>query len=302
MDLPLDHYDYSGELYMLADDVRLFVLPYDQDETGLERYRFSITASEEESFRLAVLFGETSARDLDRALSKFVRTAAFLLAHEGRVQYEVRRTVADEDSGPPLYRLDPMRKRGAVRLLGRVLFWLPQSQRGGRMPVQVVDEDAVWELRLPAELGGRAGHRRLARTLRQTTNLTPDFALDDLARAGKEGFEFEAHARLRDIAIASVTERWGWTARWSWRDRTTEYFGIQRDLLFKLRMAQIREHLAIVLNSLLLSLGVEASIELIQPSASREIARARRELARGDIDFAAAVALASGSQASEPAV
>jgi hypothetical protein len=285
---PRTEYDYASHVHWFCEDVRLFVMPYTRDEQGRETFRVTtIPAGDELPISLSLLLNVAEhwgrpAEDVE----DFIRNVSWILAYEGRAIHEIiLGRVVSEEPRPQLIKLELLPFGHVSRVGGTYVQWLP---RGERPLWRSIPSSSIWELRLPRKLGTPTAQRRLIRNLARLSSLTPEFALRDPQRATSLGYDFSAHRLEQEASIARVTDRWAWPARSSWRQDSTEYFQIWREIRFRRSMTLLREHIVTELNRLLGRLGVAITIGLEQPVSVERTNEALRNLSAGTWDFARA--------------
>jgi hypothetical protein len=244
---------------------------------------------QEAATAIAVLANIQERGDPLEEVQEFIRGAAWILAYEGRAIYEiVPGEGGGQGSGIRVAKLELLPFGRVLHFGGRFLQWVPAAQREGGRRWIIIPTDRIWELRLPRSLGTARSQRRLIRELVRLSTLMPEFALRDLGQARDSGYEFEVHRREREIAVARVTQAWGWSARWSWREDATEYFQLWRELLFRRSLTMVRGHIVSELNRLLRRVGIDAELDVVQSASVHSIDGALERLAKGEWDFARA--------------
>jgi hypothetical protein len=92
--------------------------------------------------------------------------------------------------------------------------------------------------------------------------------------------------RETEIGTARATRKWGWPARWAWREFSTEYFQFHREVVFRRSLTSLRNHIVSELNALLKRLGIKAELRIENSPSIEQYETGLRHLAKGEWDFA----------------
>jgi hypothetical protein len=287
----------QGRAFLLARDLPIGVTPY--HEGDVDAFKAVLVPPVDDKTRNLVrkLLTSEHHHGFTDAVSAFIRETTEALAYSGELFYEIvesERDVEQEASGSgwQLAMLPPGKVlrcgAGCVQVipdyaraeLGRKAVWLPRRK--------------VWRVAFPRKLIGARAYRRLLTRLAHLSDVTPEFVLTPALGADVEGYDFQTYHRASDAAVEHVTRRFGSIPSLLQIEPSTEFYYFDRTLQFRYAQALIREHLVDQFNVLLKRLEIASTVRLEGLPTSAEIATLRRQLTRGEIDFAAA---AAGSRA-----
>lgn len=196
---------------------------------------------------------------LDERITDFIEDAAQSLAADGEVWYELVRPPVPGTSPPFVLAKLP---RGKITPLP---WWVIQQvprasrERIRRRHVTIPRRD-TWHLTLPRELGSSREHRAVLRLLGRL--FPPEFSIEAMRPGATTAYDFSVHHRAREVLVAAVTRRWGWTGRGMWLRESSQYFMDYRTLRFRRAQVLIRTHLINEINGLLRREGLANTIVL----------------------------------------
>ncbi|MPZ92596.1 MAG: hypothetical protein GEU68_13340 [Actinobacteria bacterium] len=271
---------------MFIEDLRLFLIPYELPN-GDERNQPRVEVeTDEDRAALAVLLNVHDHRDLDDGVTDFMRNLIWSLGYEGRAVHEISLSQSDDSEERRFHRLFLLPSGPLLRVGGRYLQWVPSHARESRGMWMSIDGDRIWDLRIPRSLGRPVRQKRTIRRLARLSLPAPEFAVRDLQKASRAGYDFQVYWRESEIATARATRTWGWSGRWAWRDFSTEYFQFYREVKFRRSLAVLRNHLVSEMNDLFLRLGIRARMHLERKTPVADFDAGLERLASGDWDFA----------------
>lgn len=279
--------DLNENLYMLAEDVHLGVMPIGGRTEKKRDFSVILSGDEIEREKAGSLIGdldEFDRHDVKGSVCDVVDNIARHLAWEGCAVYEI---IQDEDGIMHVHNFTPKR---LVKLPGWFLQIIPRSDwQYWKKRWVIIPSAKVWYLEIPSALGGRKGYRHMLKRLQAFRHLGPYFWSKDLERGVQSSyFDFEEYVRNAEIYYGQVTRAWGWNRRdWS-QDRTTEFYNFYKMMTFRWAQSVLREHIIDEMNRLLLRLGITCEIKVSGLPTSSEILKGRRDLQEGAMTFAQA--------------
>ena len=252
--------------HMFLEDIHYKVIPIGGKSAQHPDFKIELEPTDPEDERV-IRYALPQDGYIDYTLTetvcKFVQHCALQLGYKGKSNFEIALGVANTDDAPlqgyqppvdeaRIFRLEPI--RGRIFEIGP--YWIqfvpPKYWRKDERVYSKLLAADVWNLALPAELGGAYRQAQILRELVSSSNLTPAFVKDALSGTDKwYGFDFGYFNTLQDVAIARETSNWGWPGRLLWQNRTSEYFQLYRHVRFALALAKLREHIIDELNKLL---------------------------------------------------
>lgn len=286
---------YTG---MLIEDILAGVVPSRLDARAEFQARLLPPDSEvERAVVQSLSYGRNDlagrGRDLTGAVTGLLSEAVRLLILQGEALYEigyvlengsVRRPKGFVLSEAPLHSL-------SFRF-GRVYQTQPPDPFEGRAePHRVrIPKDHILRIRVPRQLGGVSGFRRVLRDLDQlNAPIFSDFAMAEVQRSPHlRVFDIEAHQADLEVAVARITRSIGWPGRGLFR-RATDGFYFSRLLRFGLARSLLREAALAAINETLKRVGPElgftAALEIIGMPSSGDLTRALSEYDAGRLSF-----------------
>jgi len=272
------------DLHMFTQDIQSAVLIRSR---GSENVSIKIAGDEEHCARanhICALVGEDRHRPED-TVEAAIEKVILYLAFDGQALFELVR-----DSKGEIADISPFPSDGASFLLNFCVQIVPRgSWREVESKYAVLAGSNVWRVRMPPQLGGYRGYRRLLDRISKLASLGPKFQQEDI-REGKwpKDFIVGDYRRAYEVERYQVTRRWGWNCR-DWNSQyTTEYYQFYRMLTFRWSIEVLRLHVVKELNALLQRLGIAASITIVGLPSPEEILVARNRMEKGEIDFAEA--------------
>jgi len=144
----------------------------------------------------------------------------------------------------------------------------------------------VFTVRMPAELGGRWGYRRILRKLLQFESFGPKFAQADISQ-GKwpAEVEFGDYHRQKQVLDYTITNTWGWNGRDMSLDFQTEYYLVWRWLRFQRSKIALREHIIRALNQFFAKEGLNSEIFITGMPTLQQSNELETRLFAGEIGF-----------------
>ncbi len=271
---------------MFNEDVALGLMPYARSSPDF-RVRLDPAAAAHESAVSLALDGGAE-RDLAGGLRSFLHKAAGEILDDGRCAYEIAYLADSDTAAPSQFQL-------AYIVAG-------QLTEHGDSFVQHVPTDIAVERRVATAI-------TIPKTDVLMLSLPPDLAAkvkqlkSALYRIGAPeylGFvthaytrqlpyDFAAHERVKQLALAEAGRLVEWTARGSFNGEVLSYYWIQLQLEFETFKLRVREHLVSQLNEALRhagqQVGFSAMIHIEGLPTLADISLAREQLKAGNIAF-----------------
>jgi hypothetical protein len=273
---------------MFRQDVPLGVTPLSIRRS--DKYKATLLGEDQEREKaLAVLRSvqEYEHADLNELVATAVHDIAQSLAWYGRSTYEI--IVSSKASlHTTLHEITPKR---LFRFRWVYVQIVPKADRRywGDAILRTAPARSVWQISMPAELGGFRGYRRLLRRLRIGNRLAPAFWQRDLELGSvTRSFNFSEYRRQTEIFEARATREWGWPRRDYSGSNWTEFALFYRLIKFHWAQAKLREHIIAELNKLFVRLSIRAEISVSGLPTATEILGFRRQMAEGRLTFAKA--------------
>ena len=281
--MPPERYSIASKVHMFVEDLRLYIVPYDDDA----RNQVVVRGESDDARELvAVLVGARGYRDVNDQVARYIRDLMWPLAHEGGAIHEIVAGTREGSEAPPIFRLKRLPGGPVIKIGPHYLQLIPRHVRGQRQRWVRIPADAIWKIQLPSALGRPSTQKRLIRRLRRLSSPAPEFAIADLQRAGQIGYDVRTYWRESEMATAQATRSWGWPSRWAWREFSTEYYQFYREVWFRRSITILLHHVVSEMNALLKRLAIGATIEIENPVTAGDIEAGLALLKRGEWDFA----------------
>jgi len=209
------------------------------------------------------------------------------LSWQGRAIYQI----AQDETDRKVIRLRYCTPQRLYRLPGVYLHHVPTPDREEFHAMFIVASRAtVWDLGMPAQLGGTKGYFRILKGLKRYKGTFPSFVQDDL-RSGRLTAHFQSseYIRYREAEKSRITSLWGWPRRNSSLDHETEFFNFYRTITFRWAQAILRDHIITELNVLLKRLQINAQIAIQGLPTPDSILEVRQQMMDGNISFGEAL-------------
>lgn len=278
------------ETHMFTDDVRNGVMPYRNSESS-DGYSVSFEENPGVTNVLTALshYGGSfySKEDL---LRHAVDEIALRLAWYGRAVYQI---CYIEDSKE--IDLKPCTLDRLYILLGFYIHHVPIGDREAfKSTFIVVSKRNVWELEMPAALGGAVQYRKILRGLKRYKGTLPLFMEEDLeAQRPNPHFNLSDYILRKEVNEARLTASWGWNRRDSSLKHETEFFHFYRTITFHWAQAVLRDHIINELNDLLKRLQIPSMITIQGVPTPDTILETRKKMLDGEVSFEQAYKMTS---------
>jgi hypothetical protein len=225
---------------------------------------------------------EHSGQTPEEIVCRVVDEIAKRVSWEGRAQFEL----IPYDDGTVFFH--GITSIGLIQACGHAVQFLSLEDWkfwGGRR-WRITSNSNLWQVDIPASLGGRTRYRRTLARLKRINNLGPEFWQRDIS-TGKNpaAFDLQGYARMNNVARSILTKQWGWNYRdWS-TESTTEFYNLYRRATAEKAKILFREHILSELNRLLLRLGINCKINTQGLLTLADIDELQKDLLSGEISF-----------------
>lgn len=272
---------------MFNEDVALGIMPVFARSRPHFKVRLDPAAAAHEADVSRALDG-SAERDLAGGLTTFLRQVIGEILDEGRVAYEIAYFAEKEDAAPSQFQLAHVDAHQLTERGEAYVQRVPPDIATSRgVPTEIIIPRAdLLMLTLPADLAATVKKVKLA--LRRLD--TPQYLeFMTAAHSAKLPYDFQAHERTKQLALAEAGRLVGWTARGSFNREVLSYYWIQLQLNFEAFKLRVREHLLAQLNGALRhageQVGFPATIYVEGLPTQADIAQAREQLKAGNLAF-----------------
>lgn len=285
---PLPEYYRRSECHMLIEDVGAGIMPVvlNRDE---KRYQILLEPPNDqfEPVITEAIGRESYSRDFDEAVCEFVRQCAGTLLCFGEACYEIVYLAVSRGDAISAFDLFYI-PQGQLRISSK--DWrqiIPRKWARERDVPQVIriPDDFMARFRLPASI-----RWPLLPTMECLSSISehplPMFTAEDATDPFRESlFNINEWSAQRASAIASATKCVGWPGRGTFRDHTTDYYAIRRQLMFERFKIKLRDQILSDLNDVLRrvarTLRLTGEIRTEGLPTLGDVAAAERELHQG---------------------
>jgi hypothetical protein len=277
--------------HMLMEDLHSGILGYDLSEEG-ENRRILVNGEERGTAAVMALCASLACGSMHggKIVESAIEAVALHLAWYGEAVYEICRV------GEQNLSLESVPPSHLFRAPGAFIQLIPaQDRRWARgRRYTLLPARLAWVVRVPRELGGPRGYRKLLSRLTAMSASAPEFWNRDLSE-GKftPEFPFGDYNGMRMAYVARITHRWGWNRRDSSGTYDTEFFFFYRGIRFRRSQALLRDHIAAEINRLLTRLSISARIQLEGYRSPTEIGELLDRALSGSLHYGEAWRLSS---------
>jgi hypothetical protein len=274
----------EGNQFLFTRDLPLGIMP-NRDA----QFRVVLEPEDEEVAEGLVSMldvGRFTRQGLTEATVEFVERLAELIGYRGEALLEL------VDGGPDAFpKLAPLPRSPVMRAPGGFYQLIPKADRAELKAGAAIriPSEKLWRVKLPRDLGGVRGHRRMLAALGERSSPTPNFILRTPDMGRSAGYDFAAHRRACEVGIERATRRWGTIPSRFRVDGTTEYFLFSRRLAFKRAQAELRDHILGELNRLLGRLQIDHRIRVQGLRSAAEIEKTLLRLRAGELTVSEAM-------------
>lgn len=277
--------DIDPDAHMFIEDIHLAIMPIGGRTDKQKEFAVEFQGEAPECERAKEIIGELGEFDRHDAagmVSDAVDNIARHLAWEGQAVFEIIK------DGEQVY-VNGFTTKNLFKLFNWYLQIIPPGDWDlWKRKLTFVSEKKIWKVKIPHELGGVWGYKKVLRKLRNYNRLGPEFYRQDLERGiTAKDFDFSKYVRSGEIYLNRVTHNWGWNRRdWS-QDKCTEFYSFYKMLSFRHAQALLREHIIKEINLLLDRLSVKCKLVVTGLPTSDEILQIRNDMQKGELSFTA---------------
>jgi hypothetical protein len=282
-----DRLGTEGNQFLFTRDLPLGIMPNRINRDA--QFRVILEPEDEEvtGGLISMLdVGHFTRQDLTEATVEFVERVAELIGYRGEVLLEL------VGGGPGAFpKLSPLPPGPVMRAPGGFYQLIPKADRTELKSGAAVriPSTKLWQVKLPRELGGVRGHRRMLAALGERSSPAPNFLFRTPDMGRSAGYDFAAHRRACEVGIERATRHWGTIPSRFRVDGTTEYFLFSRRLAFAHAQAKLRDHILHELNQLLRRLQIEHRIRTEGLKSPTEIEKTLLRLRAGELTISEAM-------------
>ena len=289
------------ERHMLIENIDHTIMPvgsYSRNKWGTYGVSLSPPSDQANECLQVAFISDEWEYDLASSLATFLRRAITVICYQGEAFYEL---VFDSDTKPTGFWLAPF-PLGKVKVGRKVVRQMISNeiQRARKLKRPYVDipKSDVLRVTFPPSWGGKQGLARLTAGLEHLGSSLPQFGEGSFGRLGEAGVEVTEYHTRRDCALAQITAKLGWHARFLLDRKVTEIYSVYRRLKFMQSVALIREHAIVELNRVvepaLKRLGLAGSLSVEGLPTWADTDQAIRRLLEGTLTFSDALAFTRG--------
>lgn len=222
-------------------------------------------------------------RDLKEITCDSINNIAIHLSWSGRATYEI---VFESESSFRIF-LSFFPNSNLYKLFNRYIQLIPKEDaKNLKKRLVILNKKEVWEIKMPAQLGGYKGYKRIKNHLVKYDYLSPKFWHKKLSSSiDASGFNFKNYSRNVEIYYHRLSNQWGWNQRDYSLKNKTEFYVVYRQLQSRYTKAVLREHILNELNHLFFRLGLNVKIILTGLPTSIQISNVLNDLIDGQIDL-----------------
>jgi hypothetical protein len=275
--------DIDANVRMFTEDIHLAIMPIGGRTERQENFTVELQGEEPDCEKAKAIIGELGEFDrYDNAAMACdaVDNIAKRLAWEGQAVYEI---IKDNEQ---IY-LHGFTSKNLIQIILWYLQIIPPGDWDlWKRKYNLINNKKIWKVKIPYELGGISGYKRILKRLKKYDYLGPKFYRKDLERGETpKNYDFLKYVRNSKIYFNRVTHKWGWNRRdWS-QERCTEFYTFYKMLSFRYAQAILREHIIKEINQLLERLSVKCKLFVGGLPTAKEILQIRNDMQKGLVSF-----------------
>jgi hypothetical protein len=231
----------------------------------------------------------------EQAISDFIRSMAWILAHSGQVHYEIYSTLLEAEDhykGSPIQQLDTTYTLGyipgkVIRVGTHYLQLIPlEARQQLQRKIIPIRSSNVWRVQLPSALGNVHTQQRLLDILAVGSTSLPQFVVNDINRNSKNRVFDSTHFYTQKyVRMTRTLRRWGWNPDTMSSTNSLEYFWVYRKLRFAVALTLLRDHIVLSINDVLRYLKFQSQLILEGFPTVASIENTISQLHKGEIQF-----------------
>lgn len=275
--------EINPDVHMFTEDVHLGIMPIRVYADEQSTFSAILEGNEQDCVKATQMLndlGEYNKYDLDEIVCDAIENIAKQISWEGCANYEI---IIDGDC---IY-LNWFTSKNLIKIFSwRLQFIPPRSWDYWNKKYSFINENNIWKVSMPRELGGTKGYKKILNKLGKYSHLGPDFYREDLEQ-GKQNkyYDFMKYVGSSEIYFNKVTRSWGWNRRdWSQKN-CTEYYTFHKKIRFRYAQAILREHILEEINSLFRRLSLNCILKVNGIPSSEEILKIGNSMKEGQINF-----------------
>lgn len=277
--------DIDQDVHMFTEDIHLAIMPIGGRTDKQKNFAVELQGDEPDCIKAKEIIGELGQfdkYDIPAMVCDAIDNIAKYLAWEGQAVFEI---IKEEEH---IY-INGFTSKNLFKLFNWYLQIIPPGDWDlWKRKYTFVSKKKIWKVKIPRELGGVWGYKKVLRKLRKYNHLGPNFYRQDLERGiTAKDFDFSKYVRKSEVYFNRVTRTWGWNRRdWS-QDKCTEFYSFYKMLSFRHAQAILREHIIDEVNRLLNRLSINCKLIVTGLPTANEILQIRNDMQKGELSFTA---------------
>jgi hypothetical protein len=274
----------NTSVYIFTDEIHLGIMPIGGRSRNHPDFSINITGDEknkEKTTKLLTSLASNNRLSTNELVCDAVDNIVKSMLYSGMAYYEITQDT------PGFLKLDNFTSDRLVNILGVYFQLVPAKDRKMWNKKFVVKaSNSIWKIKIPKELGGDSGYRKLIQDLGNNTEMYPKcFDIEKIATQ-PSSFNFNEYISQTKIYQYSLLQLWGGTLRHTSTEYANEYYLIHRIVRFNRAQAILREHVISQLNILLSRKKIKSTIELFGLPTVQFIDEQLIKLQEGDVELA----------------
>lgn len=276
--------DIDPNVGMFTEDIHLAIMPIGGRTERQEHFIAELQGEEPDCEKAKAIIGELGEfdrYDTTAMICDAIDNIAKHLAWEGQAVYEI---IKDNEQ---IY-LHGFTSKNLIQIILWYLQIIPPGDWDlWKRKYNLINNKRIWKVKIPYELGGISGHKRILKRLRKYDHLGPSFYRKDLERGETpKYYDFLKYVRNSEIYFNRVTHKWGWNRRDWAQEKCTEFYTFYKMLSFRYAQAILREHIIKEINQLLERLSIQCKLFVGGLPTAKEILQIRNDMHKGLVSFA----------------
>jgi hypothetical protein len=276
----------NSSVHIFVGEIHLGIMPIGGISRNHPDFSISVTGDEKNKEKTKELLNSlvsSNRLSTNKLVCDAVDSIVKSMLYSGMAYYEITQ---DESDFLKLYNFTSNR---LVNILGLYFQFVPEKDiQMWNKKLVVKASNSIWKIKIPKELGGVSGFRKLIHSLGNNTEMYPKcFDIEKISTQSSDfDFNFNEYISQSKIYQYRLLELWGGTLRHNSTDYANEYYITHRIVRFNRAQAILREHIISQLNVLLKRQRIKSTIEVFGLPTVQFVDKQLKKLADGDVELA----------------
>jgi len=273
----------NTSVHIFVEEIHLGIMPIGGRSRNHPDFSISITGDEKNKEKTKELLNSLASNNrlsTNELVCDAVDNIVKSMLYSGMAYYEITQDT------PDFLKLDNFTSDKLVNILGLYFQFVPEKDRKmWNKKLVVKASNSIWKIKIPKELGGDSGYRKLIHSLGKNTEMYPKCYDIEKIATQPSGLNFNEYISQTKIYQYRLLELWGGTLRHTSTEYSNEYYLIHRIVRFNRAQAILREHVIKHLNILLSRKKIKATIEVFGLPTVKFVDEQLKKLGEGEVEL-----------------